>query len=64
LPVSEGINPKELCENTLTEREKRHLQNVACAGSFFKNPIANKETVEMFEIEKDVKSKGNKVPAG
>lgn len=51
-------------EETITEREKRHLQNVKAAGSFFMNPVAPKEIVDIFEKEKGVKSRESRVPAG
>ena len=53
-----------LIEETIAQREKRHLQNVRAAGSFFMNPIASLEIVEMFEHEKNIKSRGGRVPAG
>jgi UDP-N-acetylmuramate dehydrogenase len=61
------IDPAEsakLAEETLAEREKRHLQNVKAAGSFFMNPVAPQDIVELFEKEKGVKSRENRVPAG
>lgn len=51
-------------EATITEREKRHLQNIRAAGSFFMNPVALKEVQELFEKEKQVKSREGRVPAG
>lgn len=51
-------------EETIKERERRHLQNVKAAGSFFMNPVAPAEIVTMFEKEKGVKSRENRVPAG
>jgi UDP-N-acetylmuramate dehydrogenase len=51
-------------EETIAEREKRHLQNVCAAGSFFMNPTAPAHIVEMFEKEKQVKSREGRVPAG
>ncbi|MHB1086702.1 MAG: UDP-N-acetylmuramate dehydrogenase [Minisyncoccota bacterium] len=62
-----AIEPAEsarLSEETIAERERRHLQNVRAAGSFFMNPIAPANIVEMFETEKGVKSRENRVPAG
>ena len=55
----------ERCANeTIAEREKRHLQNVRAAGSYFMNPKAPPNIVEMFEKEKGVKSREGRVPAG
>ncbi len=53
-----------LIEETIAEREKRHLQNVRAAGSFFMNPKAPAEIVAMFEKEKGIKSREGRVPAG
>lgn len=60
-------NPSEsarLSDETVIEREKRHLQNVRAAGSFFMNPTAPAEVVSMFEKEKSAVSRENRVPAG
>lgn len=51
-------------EKTIAEREKRHLQNVRAAGSYFMNPVAPQEIVELFEKEKQVESREGRVPAG
>jgi UDP-N-acetylmuramate dehydrogenase len=53
-----------LAEETIAEREKRHLQNVRAAGSYFMNPVAPREIQELFEKEKNVKSREGRVPAG
>ncbi len=61
------IAPEEsghIVEETIAEREKRHLQNVRAAGSYFMNPVAPQKIVEQFEKEKGVKSRENRVPAG
>lgn len=55
---------EELAEETIAEREKRHLQNVKAAGSFFMNPKAQPEIVAMFEKEKNARSREERVPAG
>lgn len=49
---------------TIAERERRHLQNIRAAGSFFMNPIAPREIVRLFEEEKKMQSRGDRVPAG
>lgn len=54
----------EEVDKTIAEREKRHLQNVRAAGSFFMNPVAPKSVIEMFEKEKGVKSREGRIPAG
>lgn len=51
-------------EETIAERERRHLQNVKAAGSFFMNPKAPPDIVSMFEKEKLVRSREGRVPAG
>ena len=58
------VENAKLTEETIAERERRHLQNVKAAGSFFMNPVAPSEVVGMFEKEKGVKSRGGRVPAG
>jgi len=61
------IDPGEsaqLAEQTIAEREKRHLQNVRAAGSYFMNPVSPANIVKMFEDEKRVKSRESRVPAG
>lgn len=63
----EKVDPVEsarLVAETITEREKRHLQNVRAAGSYFMNPKAPPEIVGMFEKEKQTKSREGRVPAG
>ncbi|RJR14484.1 UDP-N-acetylmuramate dehydrogenase [Candidatus Parcubacteria bacterium] len=63
----ESIDPAESkreSDNTIAEREKRHIQNVRAAGSFFMNPVAPANIIEMFEKEKQVTSRGGRVPAG
>lgn len=49
---------------TISEREKRHLQRVRAAGSFFKNPEAPSVVRALFEHEKKTKSIARRVPAG
>lgn len=53
-----------LANETIAEREKRHLQNVKAAGSFFMNPVVSKEIQEMFEREKGAPARHGRVPAG
>ncbi|HEY4519730.1 MAG TPA: UDP-N-acetylmuramate dehydrogenase [Candidatus Paceibacterota bacterium] len=63
----QNIQPEEsarIAIETVAEREKRHIQNVKAAGSYFMNPVAPKEVQEMFEKEKGVTSRGGRVPAG
>jgi len=51
-------------DNTIIERERRHLQNVQAAGSYFTNPVAPDVVQAMFEQEKGIKSREGRVPAG
>lgn len=53
-----------LIDETIREREKRHIQNVKAAGSFFMNPVAPLKIVSMFEEEKKTTSRAGRVPAG
>jgi UDP-N-acetylmuramate dehydrogenase len=54
----------KLIKETIREREKRHIQNVRAAGSFFMNPVAPEAVREQFEAEKSVPSREGRVPAG
>lgn len=51
-------------DETIIERERRHLQNVQAAGSFFKNPVAPEIVQRLFEQEKKQKPREGRVPAG
>ncbi len=53
-----------IIDETIREREKRHIQNVKAAGSYFMNPVAPQTVVNLFENEKGVKSREGRVPAG
>ncbi|MCD5384585.1 MAG: UDP-N-acetylmuramate dehydrogenase [Candidatus Pacebacteria bacterium] len=61
-----GVQPLKKCDEIVAEREGRHLQDVQCAGSFFKNPICIEfpEVIKLFETDKGVECRGGKVPAG
>lgn len=59
-----GTSNPTLIDETIAEREKRHIQNVKAAGSYFMNPVAPLRIVNMFEEEKSAKSRGGRVPAG
>lgn len=64
LSLTDAAQSKEKIEATIAEREKRHLQNVMAAGSYFMNPVAPAEIVAQFEAEKKVRARENRVPAG
>ncbi len=51
-------------DGTIIERERRHLQNVRAAGSYFTNPVVPKEIQKIFETEKSAISREGRVPAG
>ena len=55
---------QESIQQTVAEREKRHLQNVRAAGSYFMNPLASEDVVRMFESEKATTARNGRVPAG
>lgn len=61
---ADKLESAQKIRDTVAEREKRHLQNVKAAGSFFMNPVAPHEIVVKFEQEKRAESRGNRVPAG
>ncbi|MEN9560957.1 MAG: hypothetical protein RIQ56_230 [Candidatus Parcubacteria bacterium] len=63
LSVDPGASANAAAE-TINERERRHLQNVRAAGSYFMNPVAPREIQELFEREKGVASREGRVPAG
>ena len=63
LPIDPAESARRI-EETIQEREKRHIQNVQAAGSVFVNPVAPKDIQEMFEKEKGMKSREGRVPAG
>jgi UDP-N-acetylmuramate dehydrogenase len=58
------LQSEQMALETVAERERRHLQNVKAAGSYFMNPVAPANIVAMFEQEKGVKSRESRVPAG
>lgn len=62
-PIHSDISLYSIQE-TIKEREKRHLQNIQAAGSYFMNPVASREVQEMFEKEKGVPARLGRVPAG
>jgi len=62
-PIQRDIS-NQLVVETIAERERRHLQNVRAAGSYFMNPTAPQEIITLFESEKGVKSREGRVPAG
>jgi len=64
LQVVDATTSAVKSEETITERERRHLQNVKAAGSYFMNPTAPTEVIAQFEQEKNVKAREGRVPAG
>src|SRR3990167_7854358 len=64
LARAEPVASARETENTITERERRHIQNVQAAGSYFMNPVASEEARNMFEEEKGGRAREGRVPAG
>lgn len=64
LQKTDAAESKRLIAETIQERERRHIQNVRAAGSFFMNPVAPETVRELFEKEKNAKSREGRVPAG
>lgn len=64
LIVVDKIAGSRLIGETIVEREKRHLQNVRAAGSYFMNPVAPENIQRLFESEKGETSRLGRVPAG
>lgn len=60
----EARNSLRAAKETIKERERRHLQNVAAAGSYFMNPAAPLAMQRMFENEKGAVAREGRVPAG
>lgn len=52
------------CDDVVKERQKRHLQTVRSAGSFFANPVAPEAVCRQFSEEKGQECRGGRVPAG
>lgn len=51
-------------ENTLAERNKRQIQDIKSAGSFFMNPVVPESIQAQFEKEKGTPARERRVPAG
>jgi len=64
LEAGDRYESEALIAQTIGEREKRHLQNVRAAGSFFMNPSAPWELQKLFETEKETQVREGRVPAG
>lgn len=61
------VDPSEsraAIEETIRERERRHIQDVRAAGSYFMNPVVPQKIISQFEQEKKTRSRGGRVPAG
>lgn len=54
-----------IAQETIAKREAKHPQNLACAGSFFMNPlVTDKDLLEEFKKDTGVASRDGKLPAG
>lgn len=51
-------------EATLVERQKRQIQDIKSAGSFFMNPTVPEAIQKLFEAEKGTPARDGRVPAG
>lgn len=51
-------------QETIAERERRHLQNIPCAGSYFMNPVAPQWVQDEFRRERNAEPREGRVPAG
>lgn len=55
----------KIVHGTVAKREAKHPQHLACAGSFFMNPLVHdKKLLAEFEHETGMPSKDGKLPAG
>ncbi|MBM3261662.1 UDP-N-acetylmuramate dehydrogenase [Candidatus Kaiserbacteria bacterium] len=64
LKVTDVGEGETLIKATIAEREKRHLQSVKAAGSYFMNPVAPDAVRAQFEEEKKTVAREGRVPAG
>lgn len=65
MPGSKPADLKHVMHDTVMDRERKHPQNILCAGSFFMNPVVSKESIRKeFERDTGVTLKDEKVPAG
>ncbi|TSC86600.1 MAG: UDP-N-acetylmuramate dehydrogenase [Parcubacteria group bacterium Gr01-1014_8] len=64
LQKTDAIESQRLITETIKERERRHIQDVRAAGSYFINPVAPTDIREMYEKEKKAQSREGRVPAG
>lgn len=65
LTVGDAAYIHTIAEETIAKREAKHPQHIACAGSFFMNPIVHdKDLLEEFAQETGVSSRDGKLPAG
>lgn len=59
------IDIKRIAEETIAKREAKHPQHLACAGSFFMNPIVtDKKVLDEFFRDTGVEARMNVLPAG
>ena len=65
LTVGDAAYIHAIAEETIAKREAKHPQNIACAGSFFMNPLVHdKDLLEEFMQDTGVSSRDGKLPAG
>jgi len=55
---------KQKMKETLEKRNKKHIQDIKSAGSFFVNPVVDEKVQKMFERDTGQKPREGRVPAG
>lgn len=65
LRKGDSVEIERIIHETVAKREAKHSQSIACAGSFFMNPIvSDKELLEEFKRDTGAPSRDGKLPAG
>lgn len=65
LKIGEAAQIQSIANETREKRESKHPQGIACAGSFFMNPVVrDKDLLEEFRQDTGVSSRDGKLPAG
>lgn len=55
---------EDYMHDIVAQRNRKHIQNIKSAGSFFMNPVVSRAVQQDFERDKEVESKDGRVPAG
>lgn len=64
LAPDEDGTVRERANKVLAERNKRQIQDIRSAGSYFMNPVVHEGLRSMFQEEKGEPARENRVPAG